>query len=118
MGKNVLHAEVGENKYVFEFTRSSICEAEATFGVSMMKMGDFATYGEFNTFVNALLYAGLKPNQPDVVGDSATMEKIHSDLAEAGYDETQIIESLVKLLGDAINPTTGGRKKTFLTVKK
>lgn len=118
MGKKIAPAEIGEKKYVFEFTRRSICKAEEAFGVSMMKMGDFSNYAQFNKFVNALLYGALVIHQPEIQATEEAMEDIHNALIEAGYDETNLVESLVELLTDAINPMTGDQKKTLLTVRK
>jgi uncharacterized protein YdhG (YjbR/CyaY superfamily) len=118
MGKRTIQVEIGEKRYVLEFTRGSICKAEEAFGVSMMKTVEFNDFGEFNRFVNALLYGALTTHQPDIAATPIAMETFHEQLNEAGYDESDVIESLVKLLGDTINPTTGGQKKTLLTVKK
>lgn len=102
--------EVRDKTYVFEYTRASICKAEEAFGVSFLKAGDWKTFEELNRFTEALMYAGLLKNHKDIKMEN--MSEIQELLTgEDGYDADSLMEGLVKMLGDAINPTGGSRKK-------
>jgi hypothetical protein len=101
---------VGDKTYVFEYTRASICKAEEVFGVSFLKVGEWKTFEELNRFTEALMYAGLLKHNKDLKVEK--MGEIHEILTgEDGYDEESLLEGLTQMLGDAINPTGGSRKK-------
>ena len=102
--------EVGDKTYVFEYTRASIRKAEEAFGVSFLKVGEWKTFDELNKFTEALLFAGLLKHNKDLKTEK--IGEIHEVLTgEDGYDEESLLEGLTKMLGDAINPTGGSRKK-------
>ena len=104
-----LTLEVGEKSYVIEFTRSSICKAEEVFATTLVKP-NADTFGGLNLFELALLYAGLVTNSKDLKKD-----KVQGILGlltgEDGYEEETLIEGLSEMLGEAISPKGGSRKK-------
>jgi len=101
---------VGDKTYVFEYTRQGIRKAEEAFGVSFLKAGQWETFTELNRFSEALMYAGLLKHHKDIKVEK--MEEIHEILTgDDGYDEESLLEGLTQMLGEAINPTGGSRKK-------
>ena len=102
--------EVGDKTYVFEYNRAGIRKAEEVFGVSFLKVGDWKNFDELNRFTEALMYAGLLKHNKDLKAEK--MGEIHEVLTgEDGYDEESLLEGLTQMLGEAINPTGGSRKK-------
>lgn len=102
--------EVGDKTYVFEYTRASICKAEEVFGVSFLNVGEWKTFDELNRFTEALVYAGLLKHNKDLKKEK--MSEIYEILTgDDGYDAESLLEGLVQMLGEAINPTGGSRKK-------
>lgn len=108
-----LKAVVGEKEYVLEFTRASIRKAEETFGVSMLKREEPKTVKELTDFLNALLYGALIKHHPGVKPEQ--IDSLYEDFTgEDGYEQEGLVEALVELLANVLNPTGGGRKKKLL----
>lgn len=117
MDKTVLHAQIGDAKYILEYNRDSVCKAEEVFGISMIRTEAPKTYTETMTFLKAMLYGALIKNHQDIKVEDmgAIYEKFISD---DGYEEEVLIEGLSELLSSTLNPKGGSRKKKLLTVKK
>ena len=117
MEKTFLKAQIGDTEYTLEYTRDSVCKAEEAFGVSMLIREEPKSYGETMKFLKALLYGALIKNHKDIKVEDmgAIYDKF---VGEDGYEEDALVEGLVDLLGTALNPKGGGRKKKLLTVKK
>ena len=107
-----------EKEYIFEYTRDSICKAEETFGISLQKVtSELDNYTELNTFLKVLAYAGLIKHQPELT--RLTVGDVYEELTgDGGYEEEAFVEGLAGMLGDALNPKGGGRKKTFPKIGK
>lgn len=117
MEKSVLKAQIGDTEYILEYTRDSVCKAEEAFGISMIRKEEPKTFSETVKFLKALLYGALIKNHKDLKVEDmdAVYEKF---IGEDGYEEEALVEGLFELLGAAINPKGGSRKKKLLTVKK
>lgn len=104
-------AEGSEKEYIFEYTRDSICKAEKLFGVSLLKVtGDFENLSSLSNFLHCIVYAGLIKNHPKLT--KTNIDTVYDELVgENGYEEESLITGLSEMLGDALNPKGGGRKK-------
>lgn len=108
-----LKATVGEKEYTLEYTRDSICKAEEAFGISMLKREEPKTVKELTDFLKALLFGALIKNHKDVTVQK--MDGIYDEFTgDEGYEQEALIEGLVELLSNTLNPTGGGRKKKLL----
>ena len=117
MEKTVLKAQIGDTEYTLEYTRNSVCQAEEAFGVSMLVREEMKSYSETMKFLKALLYGALIKNHKNIKVED--MDAIYEKfVGEDGYEEEALVEGLVELLSDALNPKGGGRKTKLLTVKK
>ena len=101
----------GDKTRMFVYTLVRVSEKpEEAFGVSFLKAGQWETFTELNRFSEALIYAGLLKHHKDIKVEK--MEEIHEILTgDDGYDEESLLEGLTQMLGEAINPTGGSRKK-------
>jgi len=117
MEKTVLKAQIGDTEYTLEYTRDAVCKAEEVFGISMLLKEEPKTYAETYKYLKALLYGALIKNHKDIKVEDmgAIYEKFVGD---DGYGEDDLANGLVELLGNTLNPKSGGRKKKLLTVKK
>lgn len=112
-----IKAEIGEKTYVLEYTRDSICKAETAFGISMLKREEPKTVKELSDFLKALLYGALIVNHKEVKPEQ--MDKLYDEFTgDDGYEQEGLIEGLVTMLSDTLNPIGGGRKKKLFTTKK
>lgn len=117
MEKSVIKAQIGDTEYTLEYTRDSVCQAEEAFGISMIRNEEPQTYWETMRLLKALLYGALIKNHKNIQVEDmgAIYEKF---VGEDGYEEEALVQALLELLKDTLNPKGGGRKKKLLVTKK
>jgi len=104
---------IKEKDYIIEYTRGSICKAEEAFNVSMLSDEQPKNVVDLVVFLKALLFGALINNMKDLTVNK--MEKVYDEfVSDDGFEQEALIEGLIKLLGEAINPTGGNRRKKFM----
>jgi hypothetical protein len=109
----MMEAKIGEKTYILEYTRTSLVKAEEAFNISILNTTAPATVKELITFMKALLYGGLIKNHKNIAIDK--MDDVLDEFTgENGYEQEALIEGLVEMIGNVLNPLGGGRKKKLL----
>lgn len=117
MEKRSVNVQVGDKEYTLEYSRRTITKAEEAFGISMLKRTEPETVKELVEFLKALLYGALIKHHPNITVDK--MDDVYEQFTgEEGYEQEALIEGLIELLSNVLNPTGGGRKKKLLKAKK
>jgi len=107
-----MEVTINGKTYVLKYTRSSICKAEEDFGISMIKREEPKTFSDTMLILKSLLYGALCESNKGI--KPSDMNKIYDEfVGEDGFEQEALIEGLTEMLGKAINPTGGKRRKKF-----
>jgi len=105
-----MEVKIGEKTYKLQCTRKSICQTEEAFGISLLVREEPKTYTETMKLLKAYLYAVLIKNQPKIKVDD--MDEIYDIFTgEDGFEQDALLEGLLGMIGEAISPTGGKRRK-------
>ena len=117
MNQKVINVQIGEKSYRLEYTRRSISKTEQEFGFSMLKRDEPKTATELIDFLKALLYGALIKHQPSITPQM--MDNIYDEfISDEGFEQEGLVEGLVELMGNVLNPMGGGRRTSlFLETK-
>lgn len=104
--------KIKDKEYTIKYTRETIVKAEKAYNISLLRMEANSTE-EIIKFIEALLYGALILNHPEITVNN--MGNILDDfLGKDGFEMEGLTNDLVKLIGDVLNPTGGGRRKSLL----
>ena len=107
---------MGEAEYTLEYTRFTICKAEEAFGISLLRREEPKSVKELTILLKSLLYGALLKHHPNTKIEQ--MDEIYEKfISDEGYEQEALVEGLIQLLTNVLNPTGGGRKKTLFEKK-